>query len=162
MDGASGRRTPSRDGRDFFSDLAGVLRRASFRHPALRQTEKSPSFGRRGEGTAFLAGESMNEMRQMKVEDSRLFLESLDTGKSLGALRQEIAVRIAFLKSQAEPLRELPDRLLHRSFFRMEFMKKLTIKVLNFLSREERKNARVAAESLELIVATIETLRHGR
>ena len=103
----------------------------------------------------------MNEMRKIKVEDSRLFLGTLQ--KEIAKENaKEIAFRIAFLKAQAEPLKELPERLSHQTIFRIGYMKRMALKILNFLSREERRNIRVAAESLELIISIIESKRDGK
>ena len=121
----------------------------------------------RGERIAFLKEESMNEEgRKVKVEDSHIFLGGLENFlkglREERALREEIIHHIALLKSQTEPLKELPERLSHWMLFRIGFMKTMAIKVLNFLNREERKNALAVAESLELIISYIETKRDGK
>ena len=106
--------------------------------------------------------------RRMKVEDSLLILETLSLEKDLkkfkrlAILRENIESRIILLKSQSEPISDLPERLSKMPLFGSGVLRRAALKFLNFMSREERKNARIAAESLELLMTYVETMNDAR
>ena len=99
----------------------------------------------------------MGTSHQTKIDDSYLFLGVLNKEKSLLILQEKIKYQISYLKLQSEPIIELPKRLSEVGLFRFRILRSIVIKLWNFMSRENRKNAKMLAESLELMIEYIDT-----